>query len=83
MRHCNIFRLDNTANDMQRLIGFLILIFAPVATLAHETMSAKNNYPIHEDFRAACRITAPLGRGVLGISNSCRVLRPITDEDKY
>lgn len=48
---------------MRRLIGLLLLIVAPIATMA------QTNYPIHEDFRAACRITAPLGRGVLGIGN--------------
>ena len=47
-----------------------------MATLTHETMSAKNNYPIHEDFRAACRITAPLGRGVLGIGNAFLAAMP-------
>ena len=31
---------------------------------------AQTDYPIHDDFRAACRITAPLGRGVLGIGNA-------------
>lgn len=31
---------------------------------------AQTDYTIHEDFRAACRITAPLGRGVLGIGNA-------------
>lgn len=50
-------------NNMRRLIGLLLLIVAPIATMA------QTNYPIHEDFRAACRITAPLGRGVLGIGN--------------
>lgn len=44
--------------------------------MAHETLSAKNNYPIHEDFRAACRITAPLGRGVLGIGNAFLAAMP-------
>lgn len=48
---------------MQRLIGLLLLIFIPLATMA------QTDYPIHDDFRAACRITAPLGRGVLGIGN--------------
>lgn len=37
---------------------------------------AKTNYPIHDDFRAACRITAPLGRGVLGIGNAFLVAMP-------
>lgn len=55
---------------MRRLIGLLLIIFAPMATMANETMSAKNKYPIHDDFRAACRITAPLGRGVLRIGNA-------------
>lgn len=31
---------------------------------------AQTNYPIHKDFCLACRITAPLGRGVLGIGNA-------------
>ena len=48
---------------MWRLIGLLLLIFAPL------TAMAQTDYPIHDDFRAACRITAPLGRGVLGIGN--------------
>ena len=55
---------------MWRLIGLLILIFAPLATMA------QTNYPIHEDFRAACRITAPLGRGVLGVGNAFLTAMP-------
>ena len=61
---------ENRANNMWRLIGLLILIFAPLATMA------KTNYPIHEDFRAACRITAPLGRGVLRIGNAFLTAMP-------
>lgn len=38
--------------------------------MTHETMSAQNRYPIHNDFRSVCRITAPIGRGVLGIGNA-------------
>lgn len=49
---------------MRRLIGLLLFIVAPIATMA------QTDYHIHEDFRAACRITAPLGRGVLGIGNA-------------
>lgn len=49
---------------MRRLIGLFLLIVAPIVTMA------QTNYPIHEDFRAACRITAPLGRGVLGVGNA-------------
>lgn len=37
---------------------------------------AQNRYPIHNDFRAACRITAPLGRGVLGIGNTFLATMP-------
>ena len=37
---------------------------------------AQNKYPIHEDFRSACRITAPLGRGVLGIGNAFLTAMP-------
>lgn len=37
---------------------------------------AQTDYPIHEDFRAACRITAPLGRGVLGIGNAFLTAMP-------
>lgn len=55
---------------MRRLIGLLLLIFAPLATMA------QNKYPIHNDFRAACRITAPLGRGVLGIGNAFLAAMP-------
>ena len=55
---------------MRRLIGLLLLIFAPLATMAQP------NYPIHSDFRAACRITAPLGRGVLGIGNAFLAAMP-------
>lgn len=49
---------------MQRLICLLLLNLVSLATMA------QTQYPIHEDFRAACRITAPLGRGVLGIGNA-------------
>lgn len=49
---------------MQRLICSLLLILAPLATMA------RTDYPIHDDFREACRITAPLGRGVLDIGNA-------------
>ena len=55
---------------MQRLIGLLLFIFAPLATMA------QTNYPIDDDFRAACRITAPLGRGVLGIGNAFLAAMP-------
>ena len=51
---------------MRRLIGLLLFISIPLATMA------QTDYPIHDDFRAACRITAPLGRGVLGIENKER-----------
>lgn len=37
---------------------------------------AQTDYPIHDDFRAACRITAPLGRGVLGIGNAFLAAMP-------
>ena len=49
---------------MQRLICSLLLTLVSLATMA------QTQYPIHEDFRAACRITAPLGRGVLSIGNA-------------
>lgn len=49
---------------MQRLIGLLLLISIPLATMA------QTDYPIDDDFRRACRITAPIGRGVLGIGNT-------------
>lgn len=55
---------------MQRLIGLLLLIFIPLATMA------QTDYPIHDDFLAACRITAPLGRGVLGIGNAFLTAMP-------
>lgn len=55
---------------MWRLIGLLLLIFAPLTTMA------QTNYPIHDDFRAACRITAPLGRGVLSIGNAFLAAMP-------
>ena len=55
---------------MRRLISLLLLIFAPLATMAQP------NYPIHSDFRAACRITAPLGRGVLGVGNAFLAAMP-------
>lgn len=48
---------------MQRLIYLLTFVVTSVATWA------QTQYPIHEDFHTACRITAPLGRGVLGIGN--------------
>lgn len=37
---------------------------------------AQTNYPIHDDFRAACRITAPLGRWVLGAGNAFLAAMP-------
>ena len=55
---------------MWRLIGLFLSIFASLTTMA------KTNYPIHDDFRAACRITAPIGRGVLGIGNAFLVAMP-------
>ena len=55
---------------MRRLIVLILLIFAPLATMA------KTNYPIHDDFRSACRITAPLGRGVLRIGNAFLTAMP-------
>lgn len=55
---------------MQRLICSLLL------TLASLTTMAQSEYPIHEDFRSACRITAPLGRGVLGIGNAFLSVMP-------
>ena len=56
---------------MRRLSVLILLIFASLST----TM-AQNKYPIHNDFRAACRITAPLGRGVLGIGNAFLAAMP-------
>lgn len=61
---------------MRQLIGLLLIIFAPMATMANETISAKTKYPIHDDFRTACRITAPLGRGVLRIGNAFLAAMP-------
>ncbi|MBR2333509.1 MAG: alpha/beta hydrolase [Rikenellaceae bacterium] len=55
---------------MWRLIGLFLLIFAPLTTMA------QTDYPIHDDFRVACRITAPLGRGVLGIGNAFLAAMP-------
>ena len=55
---------------MRRLIGLLLFISIPLATMA------QTDYPIHDDFRAACRITAPLGRGVLGIGNAFLAAMP-------
>ena len=55
---------------MRRLIGLLLFISIPLATMA------QTDYPIHDDFRAACRITAPLGRGVLGIGNAFLTAMP-------
>lgn len=63
-KKCVPLRKENSTNDMWRLIGLLLLVFAPLATMA------QTDYPIHDDFRRACRITAPLGRGVLGIGNA-------------
>ena len=48
---------------MLRLIWLMFFACASVVTMAQA------KYPIHDDFRAACRITAPLGRGVLGVGN--------------
>ena len=55
---------------MWRLICWLLFILAPLTTMA------QNKYPTHEDFRSACRITAPLGRGVLGIGNAFLTAMP-------
>ena len=55
---------------MQRLICLLLLTLAPLVTMA------QTKYAIHDDFRAACRITAPLGRGTLGIGNAFLVAMP-------
>lgn len=56
---------------MRRLLVLILLIFAPMAAAM-----AKNKYPIHNYFRAACRITAPLGRGVLGVGNAFLAAMP-------
>ena len=64
------FDREKTAKIMWRLIGLILLTFAPLATMA------QTDYPIHDDFRAACRITAPLGRGVLGIGNAFLAAMP-------
>lgn len=64
------FVYEKQTNNMWRLIGLLLLIFAPL------TAMAQTDYPIHDDFRAACRITAPLGRGVLGIGNAFLAAMP-------
>lgn len=61
---------------MWRLICLLLLTLIPLATMAHDPSSAKTDYPIHDDFRAACRITAPLGRGVLGMGNAFLAAMP-------
>ena len=50
-------------NNLQRLLCLLFIV-APLAAMA------QTKYPIHDDFRSACRITAPLGRGVLGVGNA-------------
>lgn len=55
---------------MQRLIGLLLLISIPLATMA------QTDYPIDDDFRRACRITAPIGRGVLGMGNAFLAAMP-------
>ena len=55
---------------MWRLICWLLFILAPLTTMA------QNKYPIHEDFRSACRITAPLSRGMLGIGNAFLAVMP-------
>ena len=61
---------EKKSDNMRRLIGLLVLIFVPLVTMA------QSNYPIHDDFRAACRITAPLGRGVLGMGNAFLAAMP-------
>lgn len=43
----------------------LILLLCLPITEVH----ARTKYAIHNDFKAACRITAPMGRGTLGIGN--------------
>lgn len=55
---------------MRRLICWFLLILSPL------TIMARNRYPIHDNFRAACRLTAPLGRGLLGIGNAFLTLMP-------
>lgn len=48
---------------MRRLILLITLALTTYTTMA------QSKYPICDDFRAACRITAPIGRGVLGMGN--------------
>jgi len=48
---------------------FLLLIFSI-------EMSAQSKYAINEDFTSACRITPPLGRGVLRIGNAFLTAMP-------
>lgn len=51
-------------NVILRISRLILLFHLPYAAMA------QMNYPIHKDFRSACRITAPLGRSVLGIGNA-------------
>ena len=55
---------------MQRLIGLFLLIFVSFVSIA------QTSYPIHDDFRTACRIATPLGRGVLSIGNAFLTVIP-------
>lgn len=48
---------------------FLLLIFSI-------EMSAQSKYAINEDFKSACRITPPLGRGALRIGNAFLTAMP-------
>ena len=61
---------------MWRRIGLFLIIFASAVTMTHESLAAQNKYPIHDDFSAACRITAPLSRGVLRVGNAFLAAMP-------
>ena len=44
---------------------FLLLLLMNISQA-----KAEHGYPVADDFKAACRITAPLGRGVLAMGNT-------------
>ena len=62
-----IFGLDNGC--MRMLITLLLCLLAIAA-------NAKSKYPLHEDFAKLSAMSAPLGRGVLGVGNTFLSIMP-------
>lgn len=61
--------LESIIDAMRMLITLLLCLLAIVA-------NAKSKYPIHNDFARLSAMSAPLGRGVLGVGNAFLSIMP-------